>query len=120
MSNPASGVHSLLPTSLTTRRTIPSSEPPARHNYPQRASTRLLSACRPHLQQASLAPTQPHAHLDRQVWAVHLVVQLLCLIKALEVDRHLRELLGLHIQLRQVLHKLDALHSSRGGGVAWQ
>mmetsp|Transcript_16165 Transcript_16165/g.40248 ORF Transcript_16165/g.40248 Transcript_16165/m.40248 type:complete len:1228 (-) Transcript_16165:317-4000(-) len=52
---------------------------------------------------------QPHAHVHRQVGPVHLVVQLLRLVKALEVHRDLGALLGAVVQLLQVLHKLDAL-----------
>lgn len=37
------------------------------------------------------------------------MVQLLCFIKAFEVDSDLSLLLGLDIKLGQVLHKLDAL-----------
>lgn len=50
----------------------------------------------------------PHPHVDGQVGAVHLVVQSLCLIKALEVHRHLCALLRLVCQLLKVLYKLCA------------
>ena len=60
--------------------------------------------------------TQPHPHVDGQVMSVHLVVQLLSLVKAFEVNGHLGTLLGLVAQLLQVLHKLDALRTRKGRG----